>query len=191
MREEVVRSLPRHLEPLPAPPSLAARSPDALRLGQRREGIGKPRPEIRVEPAVEPLQIDAEHLPKHLLRGPPAGVAAQHGENGPEAVALFEIREHQRGLVIGMHHLFRIVRPHESSIELAHRSETILTQGHEETRGHVLAPSLPGAPFLVHGQSLGQPARYPVIRHPEMNRVRQLVPEGRAPVELAHVERRR
>jgi hypothetical protein len=63
--------------------------------------------------------------------------------------------------------------------------EAPLVVGTQERHVGLVAPPLTGEPLFPDGQTLGEPARHAVLGHAEMKGVRELVPQGRAPVELA------
>src|SRR6185437_15298961 len=79
---------------------------------------------------------------------------------------------------------------HEAVVHATHGYQLAELECLEESRGHVKTPARLRVMLLIHRQSLGQPARYAVVRHAERERVRQLVPHGRAPVERTGILRR-
>src|SRR5690606_5243622 len=98
---------------------------------------------------------------------------------------------YDRGLVVGERDLLRELRADEPVVEPRDRQQPLLLVRGEERRGRGAAPALARAALCEHGMSFREPARHAVVGHAEMERVRQLVPERRAPVERATVARGR
>ena len=166
----------------PRPPGLAA---------HRRQRGGEAVPQEHVEILVEVLQPHAERPVERLFVGGAVPVGAQHLDDRREPVSRLDQLEYQRRLVVALDHLARMARAGEPLVELADRSHLARRERPDEPDPRLMAPPGIALALLVHGKALGEPPRHLVPCDRQVERVRDLVPERRGPVEVAPTARRR
>ena len=145
----------------------------AHRCNRRRESLLQ---EV-LEVVVEVLQAHPQRPLERLLVRRAVAVRVQHGHDGGEPVPCLDHLEDQRRLVVAVPHLARVARAGKPPVQLADRPQLVQSQRCDEAHAGLMAPAAVRLALFVHGQPLGEPPRYLAVRHPDVEGVRDLVPE--------------
>ena len=144
-----------------------------------------------LEVVVEVLQTGPQRGLERLCVVRAVAVRQQHVNDGGEPVPLLDQLEDQRCLVVALDHLSGVARARKPPIQLAHRPHLARRQRPDEANAGLMPPTGGRLALLVHGQPLREPSRHLAVGHADVERVRDLVPEGGGPVEVAPAPRGR